>query len=63
MNEFLEYINIHRISLTQDLDKFDRVNEYHHYLLKAAEIELCNHFLSVGRDILEAHQLLGDPND
>jgi hypothetical protein len=52
-NTLREYIKIHRISLEQDLEKIDYVNSHHFYRLKEAEIELCNHFLSVAEDMLK----------
>jgi len=33
-----EYIKVHRISLEQDKDKLDYVNEHHFYKVKEAEI-------------------------
>ena len=53
MNEMIEYIKIHIISLNQDLEKIDYVNEHHFYLLKQEEIRLSEHFLSVAEDILD----------
>jgi len=52
MNELIEYIRIHLISLHQDLEKIDYVNEHHFYRLKQAEIETSRHILSVAQDIL-----------
>lgn len=54
MNEMIEYIKIHKISLEQDLEKIDYVNEHHFYLVKQAEIKLTAHLLSVAEDILDS---------
>lgn len=47
LNTFREYLNIHKISLEQDLEKISYTNDHHFYLVKQAEIELCNHLLGV----------------
>ncbi len=52
MNELIEYIKIHIISLEQDLEKIDYVNEHHFYCLKQVEIKNTEHLLSVAEDIL-----------
>jgi hypothetical protein len=52
MNEFIEYTKIHIISLEQDLEKIDYVNDHHFYLVKQAEIAQAQHLLSVAEDIL-----------
>jgi hypothetical protein len=51
-DELIEYINIHIISLQQDLEKIDYVNAHHFYKVKQAEIETATHILSVAEDIL-----------
>jgi len=56
MNEILEYIKIHIISLKQDLEKLDYVNEHHFYLVKQAEIATAQHILSVAEDILKDYE-------
>ena len=50
--KLIEYMNIHLISLEQDLDKIDYVNSHHFYKVKQAEIENTRHLLSVANDIL-----------
>jgi hypothetical protein len=45
INTLREYLNIHRISLEQDLEKIDYVNGYHFYKIKEAEIDLVHHLL------------------
>ena len=52
INNLIEYMKIHEISLMQDLEKIDYVNEHHFYRVKEAEIYLTRHFLSVAEDIL-----------
>lgn len=52
MNEMIHYLKIHMVSLEQDLEKIDYVNEHHFYLVKQAEIRLTEHFLSVAEDII-----------
>ena len=52
MNEMIEYIKIHKISLEQDLEKISYTNEHHFYLVKQAEIKLTEHLLSVAEDII-----------
>ena len=47
-----EYIKLHIISLEQDLEKIDYVNEHHFYRVKEAEIATTRHLLSVAEDIL-----------
>ena len=56
MQEMIEYLKIHKISLEQDLEKIDYVNEHHFYLVKQAEIRLTEHLLSVAEDIMDRHQ-------
>jgi hypothetical protein len=56
MNEVLEYIKIHIISLQQDLESIDYVNEHHFYLVKQAEIATAQHILSVAQDILKDYE-------
>lgn len=53
MNEMIEYMKIHIISLQQDLEKINYVNAYHWYRMKQAEIETTEHLLSVAQDILD----------
>jgi hypothetical protein len=52
LNQLLEYMKIHEISLLQDLDKIDYVNNHHFYRCKEAEILNTRHLLSVADDIL-----------
>ena len=52
LNQLLEYMKIHEISLLQDLDKIDYVNDHHFYRCKEAEILNTRHLLSVADDIL-----------
>jgi hypothetical protein len=53
MNSFIEYMKIHEISLMQDLEKIDYVNEHHFYRVKEAEIYNTRHLLSVAKDMIE----------
>ena len=55
MEEMIHYLNIHMISLEQDLEKIDYVNEHHFYLVKQAEIRLTEHLLSVAEDIMDRY--------
>ena len=52
LNQLLEYMKIHEVSLLQDLDKIDYVNDHHFYRCKEAEILNTRHLLSVADDIL-----------
>jgi len=52
INQMVEYIKIHELSLMQDLEKIDYVNEHHFYRCKEAEILNTRHLLSVATDIL-----------
>jgi hypothetical protein len=52
INQMVEYIKIHEVSLMQDLEKIDYVNEHHFYRVKEAEIYNTRHLLSVATDIL-----------
>jgi hypothetical protein len=52
LNNLIEYIKIHIISLEQDLEKIDYVNAHHFYRVKQAEIDNSRHILSVATDIL-----------
>ena len=52
LNQLLEYMKIHEISLLQDLDKIDYVKDHHFYRCKEAEILNTRHLLSVADDIL-----------
>lgn len=56
MNEMIAYLKIHMISLMQDLEKIDYVNEHHFYLVKQAEIRLTEHLLSVAEGILDKYE-------
>ena len=47
LNTLKEYIKLHKLSLEQDKDKLDYVNEHHFYRIKEAEIALCDHILGV----------------
>ena len=49
---FMEYMKLHEISLMQDLEKIDYVNNHHFYRLKEAEILNTRHLLSVATDII-----------
>ena len=51
---FLNYMKLHLISLEQDLEKIDYVNDHHFYRVKQAEIETTKHLLSVATDIMNA---------
>jgi hypothetical protein len=53
LNSFIEYMKIHEISLLQDLEKIDYVNEHHFYRTKEAEIYNTRHLLSVAEDMIE----------
>jgi len=53
-NELIAYMNIHLISLEQDLEKIDYVNSHHFYKVKQAEIENTRHLLSVATDIMNS---------
>jgi len=53
MNQLIEYMKIHLISLQQDLEKIDYVNAHHFYRVKQAEIETTKHLLSVAEDMIE----------
>jgi hypothetical protein len=50
----MEYLKIHKISLEQDLEEIDYVNEHHFYLVKQAEIKVMEHVLSVATDIMNS---------
>jgi len=56
MEEMIEYLKIHKISLEQDLEKIDYVNSHHFYLVKQAEIKNTEHLLSVAEGILETYE-------
>jgi hypothetical protein len=45
-------MKLHEISLMQDLEKIDYVNEHHFYRMKEAEILNTRHLLSVATDIM-----------
>ncbi len=51
---FLNYMKLHLISLEQDLETIDYVNDHHFYRIKEAEIETTKHLLSVATDIMNA---------
>jgi len=53
MKKLIEYMKIHEISLMQDLEKIDYVNEQHFYRVKEAEIYNTRHLLSVAEDMIE----------
>ena len=53
MNQLIEYMKIHEISLLQDLEKIDYVNEHHFYRCKEAEIYNTRHLLSVAEGMIE----------
>lgn len=53
LNEFMEYLGIHIISLEQDLEKIDYVNDQHFWRVKEAEILNTQHLLSVANGILD----------
>ncbi len=50
-NSMIEYMKIHLISLEQDLEKIDYVNEHHFYRVKEAEIATTLHLLSVAEEL------------
>ena len=52
-SKFIEYMKLHELSLMQDLEKIDYVNEHHFYRVKEAEIYNTRHLLSVALDIME----------
>jgi len=52
LNSFIEYMKIHEISLMQDLEKIDYVNEHHFYRVKEAEIYNTRHLLSVAEGMI-----------
>ena len=47
-------MKLHLISLEQDLETIDYVNDHHFYRVKEAEIETTKHLLSVATDIMNA---------
>ena len=53
LNQLLEYMKIHEISLLQDLDKIDYVNDHHFYRCKEAEILNTRHLLSVAEGMIK----------
>jgi hypothetical protein len=53
MNQLIEYMKIHEISLMQDLEKIDYVNDHHFYRCKEAEIYNTRHLLSVAEGMIE----------
>jgi len=53
LNQLLEYMKIHEISLMQDLEKIDYVNEHHFYKVKEAEIYNTRHLLSVAEGMIK----------
>jgi len=56
MNEMIEYLKIHKVSLEQDLEKINYVNDHHFWCLKQAEIKNTEHLLSVAQDILDKEE-------
>ena len=53
MNQMIEYMRIHEISLMQDLEKINYVSEHHFYKVKEAEIYNTRHLLSVAEDMIK----------
>jgi hypothetical protein len=53
-SSFIEYMKLHELSLMQDLEKIDYVNEHHFYRVKEAEIYNTRHLLSVALDIMKS---------
>jgi hypothetical protein len=53
MPTFIEYMKLHEISLMQDLEKIDYVNNHHFYRCKEAEIYNTRHLLSVAEGMIE----------
>ena len=53
MKKLIEYMKIHEISLMQDLEKIDYVNNHHFYRLKEAEIYNTRHLLSVAEGMID----------
>jgi hypothetical protein len=49
-SKFLEYMKIHIISLTQDLDKLHSTDDSYHFVL--GNIAATEHLLSVATDIM-----------
>lgn len=47
LNTLIQYMKLHEISLMQDLEKIDYVNEHHFYRTKEAEIYNTRHLLAV----------------
>ena len=52
LKTFIEYIKLHELSLMQDLEKINYVNEHHFYKVKEAEIYNTRHLLSVAEDMI-----------
>jgi hypothetical protein len=52
MQSIIEYMKIHEISLMQDLEKIDYVNDHHFYRCKEAEILNTRHLLSVAEGMI-----------
>ena len=52
MQAFIEYMKIHEISLLQDLEKIEYVNEHHFYRCKEAEILNTRHLISVAEEMI-----------
>jgi hypothetical protein len=50
MNELIEYMRIHLISLIQDLDNLHSTDESYHFV--EGNISATQHLLSVAEDIL-----------
>lgn len=53
MKQLIEYMKIHEISLLQDLEKIDYVNEHDFYIIKEAEIYNTRHLLSVAEGMIK----------
>jgi len=51
MNSFIEYINIHKISMEQDLENIDGADYMLSYLEGA--IAVSNHYLSVAEGMIK----------
>ena len=57
MQSIIEYMKIHEISLMQDLEKIDYVNDHHFYRCKEAEILNTRHLLSVAEGMINEWQV------
>ena len=52
MNQFIEYMKIHRISLIQDMDELHSSDE--EYLYIEGQVLLTDHYLSVAEGMIES---------